>query len=300
MHDHLTRDFVGYQASLPHISWPNQARLAINFVINYEEGGESNILDGDQYAENFLVDIPGMTILKNQRHLSSESMFEYGARVGIWRLLHLFEEYQLPATIFAVGLAIKKNPHLFLKLSKSTHEIAGHGYRWLNYATLSEAIEQQHIQQTLQLLQSSGKTISGWYTGRKSLATRQLIVEAGLSYDSDSYADELPFWVTVAGKPHLIIPYALDTNDCHYATAAQAWRDGNDFFNYLKNTFDCLYRESQTQAKMMTIGLHARLSGRPGRTEILRKFLDYILPHKDIWICRREEIAHHWYQFHKE
>jgi len=295
----MLRDFLGYGNKVPKVVWPQASRLAVNFVINYEEGAESNILDGDAHSENYLSDLPGALPLDGERNLSVESLFEYGSRAGIWRLLRLFEEYNIPLTIFAVGLALERNPVIAEALKNSPHEIAGHGYRWINYRQVSPAIEKEHIHKTLAAIELlTGKQAKGWYTGRKSPYTRQLVVEAGLKYDSDSYADDLPYWVDVSGKKHLIIPYSLDVNDFHYTTSP-GWNNGLDFLDYLKATFNCLYNEGATFPKMMTVGLHARLSGRPGRCESLRQFLDYIKTFQDVWICRREEIAEHWTKTYK-
>lgn len=290
----MHRDFVGYGNCLPQVAWPKKARVAVSFVLNYEEGSESNILDGDRFSEGYLHDLPGVLPLENARHLSVESLFEYGSRAGIWRLLDLFEQYRIPVTIFATGQALERNPALIQALKNSSHEIAGHGYRWINYQDVSPEVEKEHIVKTLTLIKTlTGKQVKGWYASRKSPNTRQLLVEAGLQYDSDSYADDLPYWIKVADKNHLIIPYALDTNDLKYTTSP-GWSSGHDFLTYLKNTFNTLYREGASHPKMMSIGLHPRLSGRPGRCEVLKQFIEYIQGHLQVWICRREEIAHHW------
>lgn len=292
----MQRDLIGYGRHVPQVNWPQNAQLAISFVLNYEEGSERNVLDGDDQSENYLADWPGLTALKNERHLSSESLFEYGSRTGIWRLLFLFEKHQIPLTIFTTGLALERNLELAEKLKHGPHEIAGHGYRWINYSQVDESIEREHIQKTLLIIKSlTHKDVVGWYTGRRSMHTRQLIVEAGLRYDSDSYADDLPYWMDVSGKKHLIIPYSLDTNDARYATSP-GWNTGEDFFQYLKDAFDYLYQEGEDHPKMMTIGMHARLSGRPGRCGALARFIDYIKQFHKVWICRREEIANHWYR----
>lgn len=296
----MKRDFVGYGDSLPRVVWPQNAQIAINFVLNYEEGSESNVLDGDPESESYLTDLPGIVPFKGERHFSAESLFEYGSRAGIWRLLHLFDDYNIPITVFATGLALERNPALVQKLKQSSHEIAGHGYRWINYYTLSKELEREHIQKTIHLIQDlTQKKVTGWYTGRRSSNTRKLIVEAGLRYDSDSYADDLPYWVEVSDQNHLIIPYNLDSNDARYAITP-GWNTGEDFLQYLKATFDCLYREGELNPKIMTIGLHARLSGRPGRCNALRCFFDYIKQFDKLWICRREEIADHWYRYHSK
>jgi peptidoglycan/xylan/chitin deacetylase (PgdA/CDA1 family) len=294
----MEREFTGYANDLPKVCWPQNARLALNFVINYEEGAEQNILDGDEHSESYLADWPGLAALSGERNLSAESLFEYGSRTGVWRLLHLFESNGIPLTFFATGLALERNLPLAQKLKISSHEVAGHGYRWINYSQLSVDLEREHIKKTLDAIEKlTEKKVSGWYTGRRSLNTRNLIVEAGLQYDSDSYSDDMPYWVQVLERPHLIIPYNLDANDARYSTCP-GWSSGEDFFLYLKATFDCLYREGAGFPKMMTVGLHPRFSGRPGRSEALSHFIDYIRRFDNIWICRRNEIAEHWHRCH--
>lgn len=294
----MQRDFIGYGNQIPKVSWPHQARIAVNFALCYEEGAECNILDGNTHSEGYLNDIPGAMALENTRHLSVESIFEYGSRSGVWRLMRLFQDYKIPLTVFVTGFALERNLLLANVLKDSSYEIAGHGYRWINYRELDSETEKEHIQKTLAVIKNlTGKIAKGWYTGRKSGYTRELIVEAGIQYDSDSYADDLPYWVKVKDQNHLIVPYALDTNDMKYATVS-GWNSGIDFFNYLKQAFDYLYREGESYPKMMTIGLHPRLSGRPGRCEVLRNFIRYIQSFEHVWICRREEIADHWLRYH--
>lgn len=291
----MQRDFVGYGNALPKVVWPMSARLALSFVLNYEEGSESSILEGDAKSEGYLTDLPGVLALEGERHLSVESNFEYGSRAGVWRLLRLFDEKSIPLTFFATGMALEKNPALAEVLTKSAHEIAGHGYRWIDYRHIPENLEREHIQKTIACIQRlTKKKVSGWYTGRRSESTRKLIVEAGLRYDSDSYADDLPYWVLVANKKHLVIPYQLDTSDARYGMSP-GWTSGNDFFEYLKAAFICLYREGQTFPKMMSVGVHPRLSGRPGRAEALQRFIDFVKEYEDIWICRRQDIAEVFY-----
>ena len=296
--DSMKRDLIGYGDHLPKLILPQNAQIAVNFVLNYEEGSEQNVLDGDNESESYLTDLPGVIALKDERHLSAESMFEYGSRAGVWRLLHLFEEYDIPITVFATGMALERNPELTEKLKKSRHEIAGHGYRWINYRTVDIEIEREHIQKTIQIITNlTQKKVTGWYTGRRSENTLPLIVASGLRYDSDSYADDLPYWVQISDRPLLIIPYSLDTNDLRYAMSP-GWNTGEDFFQYLKAAFDCLYHEGAKTPKMMTVGIHPRLSGRPGRSEALRSFIEYIKKFDKVWICRRDEIADHWYLNH--
>lgn len=294
----MERDFVGYGPHTAHVVWPNKARIALNFVINYEEGAESNILDGDEQSESYLTDLPGVIPLKGQRNLSAESLFQYGSRAGIWRLLSLFDKENIPITLFATGLALERNPPLVDRLKQSQYEIAGHGYRWINYREVTEAIEREHIQKTIEYIRTQcNRPVHGWYTGRRSQNTRRLICEAGLKYDSDSYADDLPYWTNVNERKHLIIPYQLDTNDARYAMYP-GWTSGIDFYEYLKASFDNLYREGEQFPKMMSVGLHPRLSGRPGRCEALSRFIHYIKTFDQVWVCRREEIAQHWYENH--
>lgn len=296
----MQRDLIGYGNSLPQVVWPKNAQIAINFVLNYEEGSESNVLDGDNESESYLTDWPALVALKNERHLSAESLFEYGSRAGIWRILNLFDSYNISITIFTTGLALERNPPLAEKLKHSQHEIAGHGYRWINYFKVDENLEREHIQKTIQIVQElTQKKIIGWYTGRRSKSTRKLIVEAGLKYDSESYSDDLPYWIHESEHTHLIIPYSLDTNDARYATCP-GWNNGEQFLQHLKATFDCLYREGAEHPKMMTIGIHGRLSGRPGRCEALRNFINYIQEFDKVWISRRQDIAEHWYRFHSK
>ena len=289
----MNRNFVGYGQEGPSFKWPHEAKVAISFVINYEEGGEHSILDGDEESESLFVDIPGIKILPGNRHLSSESIFEYGSRVGIWRLLKLFDEYKILTTIFAVGLALERHPPLCDYFRQNNHELAGHGYRWIDYRTIPYEIEKEHIVKTIHLIQElTGKIVYGWYTGRISGCTRSLLAETSIIYDSQNYADDLPFWVSNQHKPLLIIPYSLDCNDIRYCTSP-GWSSAEDEFQYLKQTFDCLYREGEKNPKMMSIGLHPRISGRPARTEALRRFIDYIYA-KNVWICRRQDIATFW------
>lgn len=294
----MERDFIGYGRSLPNITWPHGARVALNFILNYEEGAESCVLDGDSYSEHYLTDLPGVSPLKNERHLSVESLFEYGSRAGVWRLLSLFSEYAIPLTLFATGLALERNPELAEALKDSEHEIAGHGYRWIDYRSVPESVEREHIEKTIKGIEIlTQKKVVGWYTGRRSAHTRRILIDAGLKYDSDSYADDLPYWDRVDDKMHLVIPYQLDTNDARYAMTP-GWSCGSDYFQYLKDSFLCLYREGESAPKMMTIGVHPRLSGRPGRCEVLRRFIDFVRQFDGVWICRREEIANYWYKNH--
>ena len=294
------RDLVGYGQHPPHLQWPNQARLALQFVINYEEGGENSILHGDAASESFLSEIIGAKPLLGVRNLNMESMYEYGARAGFWRLYRLFTERNLPLTVYAVAMALERNPEAGKAMVAAGWEVASHGYRWIDYQYVGEDIERSHIQKAVEIhTQVIGSRPLGFYQGRNSPNTRRLVVEeGGFLYDADSYADDLPYWDNDCGKPHLVIPYTLDNNDMRFATA-QGFNSGDQFFAYLRDAFDVLYEEGARSPKMMSVGLHCRLSGRPGRAAALAKFLDYAQSHDKVWICRRVDIARHWYEHHQ-
>ncbi|MBL1174309.1 MAG: allantoinase PuuE [Pantanalinema sp. GBBB05] len=294
------RDLVGYGQHPPDPRWPHQARLAVQFVINYEEGGETCILHGDQASEAFLSEIVGAVPFMGLRHMNMESCYEYGSRAGFWRLHRLFTARGIPVTVYGVAMALDRHPEAVAAMQAADWEIASHGYRWIDYKYFSEADERQHLQQAIALhTQATGSPPLGWYTGRNSPHTRKLIVEAGgFLYDSDSYADDLPYWVTDYSTPHLVIPYTLDNNDMRFATP-QGFNSGDQFFAYLRDAFDLLYAEGDTAPKMMSIGLHCRLVGRPGRAAALARFLDYVQQHDRVWLCRRIDIAHHWHTHHK-
>ena len=285
---------VGYGAKGKNISWPNNARLALQIVLNYEEGGENCILNGDKYSETFLSEIIGAKAFKG-RHISMESIYEYGSRAGFWRLNELFQLKNIPVTIFGVGLALEQNPEVCEAIKNGNYEIAAHGYRWIDYQDVKKSIEKKHMQQAIKTIKNIfGSRPLGWYTGRCSPNTRDLVFEeGGFLYDSDSYSDDLPYWENRGKKKQLIIPYTLDNNDMRFATN-QGFNTGDHFFNYLKDSFDTLYEEGKTSPKMMSVGLHCRLIGRPGRIQSLIKFLDYVLKFEDIWICKRIDIAQHW------
>jgi len=304
------RDLRGYGRHPPHPRWPDGARVALQFVLNFEEGAENCVLDGDPVSEVFLSEIVNAQAFP-MRHMSMESLYEYGSRAGVWRVLRTFEQRRLPLTVFAVARAIQRNPEVAAALREAGHEIACHGLRWISYQHVDEATERAHMAEAIDILRELfGVAPSGWYTGRDSPNTRRLVVEhGGLMYDSDSYADDLPYWTDVEVNsgggprcvPHLVVPYTLDTNDMRFATA-QGFNSGVQFFEYLKAAFDALYREGDPAGlnapKMLSVGLHCRIIGRPARIEALERFLDYVLEHERVWICRRVEIARHWIDVH--
>jgi len=292
------RDMSGYGAEPPHPHWPGDARLALQFVINYEEGSENCVLHGDRASETFLSDIIGAQAFAD-RHMSMESLFEYGSRAGAWRLLREFERRKIPATIFGVAMALERHPELTAAMVNAGHEIACHGWRWISYQEIDEGSERADMQRAIETIERlTGARPLGWYTGRDSPNTRRLVAEqGGFLYDADAYADDLPYWLKVAGKPHLVVPYALDTNDMRFATA-QGFNSGDQFYAYLRDSFDVLYAEGATAPKMMSVGLHCRIAGRPGRFAALQRFLDHVMQHKDVWICRRVDIARHWHTYH--
>ena len=294
-----SRNLVGYGQKDFKIEWPYKAKIAVQFVLNYEEGGENCVLNGDKYSETFLSEIIGAKPIEG-RHMNMESIYEYGSRRGFWRIYKNFNDRKIPLTIFGVGLALEKNKEICLAIKESNFEIVSHGYKWIDYQFINEEIEKEHILKSYEIIKSIfGEYPLGWYTGRTSPNTRRLIVEnTNVIYDSDSYSDDLPYWEKINNKQHLIIPYTLDNNDMRFATN-QGFNSGEQFFQYLKDSFDCLYKEGETNPKMMSIGLHCRLIGRPGRIQSLLKFLDYIQQFKDVWICKRNEIAQHWYQNYK-
>jgi len=293
------RDMLGYGALPPNARWPGRARLALQFVINYEEGGENSILHGDAASEAFLSETVGAQPLQGVRNMNMESVYEYGSRAGFWRLHRLFTERRLPVTVYAVAMALARNTDAVAAMKEADWEIASHGYRWIDYQFMPEAMEREHLRTAIDLhSRITGSRPLGWYLGRCSPNTRRLVAEeGGFLYDADSYADDLPYWVTVEGKPQLIVPYTLDANDMRFATA-QGFNSGDQFFAYLKDSFDLLYAEGRTRPKMMSVGLHCRLVGRPGRAAALARFLDYARKHDKVWICRRIDIARHWRQHH--
>jgi len=293
------RDLIGYGAKPPHPRWPKNARIAVSFVLNYEEGGERCLLHGDSESEAFLSEMPGAQPLPNQRNLSMESCYEYGSRAGVWRLLKLFAKHDIALTVFAVAMAIQRHPDVARAMVDAGHEICSHGYRWLDYQNISIEEEQQHLTAAIEIsTKLTGSRPSGWYTGRNSLNTRQLVMnEGGFLYDSDAYDDDLPYWLDNKGAGHLVIPYTLDVNDMRFATA-QGFNCGEQFYQYLVDSFDTLYAEGEESPKMLSIGLHCRLIGRPGRIAALERFIKYVKSHPQVWITRRVDIANHWHQQH--
>lgn len=288
------RNLIGYGSNLPKVDWPNKARIAVQIVLNYEEGAENCVLNGDKNSEVFLSEIIGAQPIKG-RHMNMESLYEYGSRVGFWRLHNLFQEKKIPITIFGVGMALEKNPEICKAIIEADYEVASHGWRWIDYQNIKKSEEKKHMQLAIKVhTKIFGKRPDGWYTGRCSPNTRDLVMEdGGFLYDSDSYSDDLPFWESRNKKKQLIIPYTLDNNDMRFATN-QGFNTGDHFYSYLKDSFDALYEEGRTNPKMMSVGLHCRIIGKPGRIQSLKKFLDYILKHEDIWICKRVDIAKHW------
>jgi putative urate catabolism protein len=293
------RDLRGYGRNPPHARWPGDARVAVQFVVNYEEGGENNILHGDAASEAFLSEVVGAVPWPGQRHMNMESMYEYGARAGFWRLWRAFTSRGMPVTAFAVAHALMRGREQTAAMSEAGWEIASHGLKWIEYKDFPEADERAHIRDAVRIhTEVTGERPLGFYQGRCSAHTLKLTMEeGGFLYSADSYADDLPYWVAGPAGPFLIVPYSLDANDMRFATA-QGFNSGDQFFAYLKDTFDVLYREGETAPRMMSIGLHCRLAGRPGRTAALERFLDYIASHDRVWVARRLDIARHWHAVH--
>ncbi len=298
------RDLKGYGRNVPHAKWPGRAKIAVQFVLNFEEGGENCVLHGDKASEVFLSEIVGAQAFE-ARHMSMESMYEYGSRAGVWRILREFESRRLPLTVFGVGMALQRCPDVLAAFLEHGHEIASHGLRWILYQHLPEALEREHMAQVTRLLKemTDGEWPLGWYTGRDSPNTRRLVAEhGGYEYDSDYYGDDLPFWLQVAKTdghtvPHLVVPYTLDANDMRFV-APQGFNTADHFFTYLRDTFDALYAEGEDAPKMMSVGMHCRLLGKPGRIVALQRFLDHIAAHDRVWVCRRIDIARHWRATH--
>ncbi|KPG94431.1 MULTISPECIES: allantoinase PuuE [Pseudomonas] len=293
------RDLIGYGSNPPHPHWPGNARIALSFVLNYEEGGERNILHGDKESEAFLSEMVAAQPLQGARNMSMESLYEYGSRAGVWRILKLFKEFDIPLTIFAVAMAAQRHPDVIRAMVDAGHEICSHGYRWIDYQYMDEAQEREHMLEAIRILtEITGERPLGWYTGRTGPNTRRLVMEeGGFLYDCDTYDDDLPYWEpnNPTGKPHLVIPYTLDTNDMRF-TQVQGFNKGDDFFEYLKDAFDVLYAEGADAPKMLSIGLHCRLIGRPGRIASLKRFIEYAKSHEQVWFSRRVDIARHWHE----
>lgn len=296
--ENYPRDMAGYAGQPPHAQWPGGARIAVQFVLNFEEGGENHVLHGDSGSEQFLSDIIGAPSFPD-KHMSMDSLYEYGSRAGFWRIHQEFQKRGLPLTVFGVAMALARNPAIVDAIKAADYDVVSHGWRWIHYQNLDIQTERQHMQQAVEILDALfGQKPLGWYTGRDSPNTRQLVAEqGGFLYDSDYYGDDLPFWTTVDSKPHLIVPYTLDANDMRFATA-QGFNTAEQFYTYLKDSFDVLYEEGETSPKMMSIGMHCRLLGRPGRFRALQRFLDYVQSHDNVWVCRRQDIAEHWVKTH--
>jgi putative urate catabolism protein len=297
------RDLAGHGRRPPHAQWPGQARIALQFVLNYEEGGENCVLHGDPGSEQFLSEMANPPSFP-ERHLSMESIYEYGARAGVWRVLREFERRALPLTVFGVSMALQRNPEVTAAFQELGHEIACHGWRWISYQGMDEATEREHMRIGMEIIRElTGQRPLGWYTGRDSPNTRRLVADyGGFAYDSDYYGDDLPLWMKVRKSdgsvtPHLVVPYTLDTNDMRFALP-QGFAQADDFFTYLRDSFDALYAEGETSPRMLSIGMHCRLLGRPGRIVALQRFLDHVQRHDRVWICRRIDIARHWKSVH--
>ncbi|MBC8302658.1 MAG: allantoinase PuuE [Pelagibacterales bacterium] len=288
------RNMIGYGSKEPKVVWPNNAKLALQIVLNYEEGAENNVLHGDKHSETFLSEIIGAQAIKD-RHINMESMYEYGSKRGFWRLHKLFQEKKIPITIFGVAMALERNPEVCEAIKNGDYEVACHGWRWIDYQNVKKSVEKKDMKLAIKKLKKIfGERPIGWYTGRCSPNTRDLVFEdGGFLYDSDSYSDDLPYWEYKKNKKQLIIPYTLDNNDMRFATN-QGFNSGDQFYTYLKDSFDALYEEGKAAPKMMSVGLHCRLIGRPGRFQSLKKFIDYVLKFDDVWICKRIDIAKHW------
>ena len=291
---------VGYGPNLPNAAWPGSARIAVQFVVNYEEGAENCVLHGDPASEAFLSEIVGAAPVEGQRHMNMESLYEYGSRAGFWRLHRAFTSRGIPVTVFGVAMALARNPKVVDAMWEAQWEIASHGYRWIDYQYVDEATEREHLAKAIELhREATGERPTGWYLGRCSPNTHRLVAEeGGFLYNADSYADDLPYWDTSFDVPQLMIPYTLDANDMRFATP-QGFNSGQQFFDYLKDTFDVLYTEGAEKPRMMSVGLHCRLAGRPGRTAAVERFLDYLGTKDGVWFARRIDIAEHWRATHE-
>ena len=296
--DPYPRDLAGYGREPPHADWPGGARIAVQLVLNYEEGGEMSVLHGDAQSETFLSDLINPPAVVGARHMSMEQIYDYGARAGVWRLLRLFDRCGVPVTVFGVAMAMERNPAVVEAFLEAGHEIASHGWRWINYQDVPEQVEREHMFRAIEVHKRlTGERPYGWYTGRTSPNTRRLVAEqGGFLDDADDYSDDLPFWTTVAQRPQLIVPYTLEANDMRFSGGGLA--TGEDFFTYLKDAFDVLYAEGEDRPRMLSVGLHCRLAGRPGKLAGLERFIRYAQGHSDVWFCRRIEIARHWRERH--
>ncbi|WP_293903007.1 allantoinase PuuE [Phenylobacterium sp.] len=298
MPDAYPRDLIGYGKDPPHAQWPGGARIAIQLVLNYEEGAETSVLHGDPASETFLSDMINPAPVVGARHMSMEQIYEYGSRAGVWRLLRLFERYGVPVTVFGVAMAMERNPAVVEAMLAAGHEIASHGWRWINYRDMPERTEREHMNRAIDVHKRlTGERPLGWYTGRTSPNTRRIVAdEGGFLYDADDYSDDLPFWTTVNRRPHLIVPYTLEANDMRFS--GTGLNTGEQFFSYLKDAFDVLYAEGADRPKMLSVGLHCRIVGRPGKMAGLERFIRYALDYPDVWFARRVEIARHWREVH--
>jgi allantoinase len=297
------RDLAGYGRNPPQAQWPGQARVAVQFVLNFEEGGENSVLHGDAGSEQFLSEMFNPASYP-ERHLSMEGIYEYGSRAGVWRILREFERRGLPLTVFGVGMALERCPEVTQAFVELGHEIACHGWKWIHYQGVPEAVEREHMRTAMEIItRLTGERALGWYTGRDSPNTRRLVADyGGFEYDSDYYGDDLPFWMKVRRTdgntvPHLVVPYTLDCNDMRFALP-QGFSHADPFFEYLRDSFDALYAEGDEAPKMMSVGMHCRLLGRPGRITALQRFLDHVAKHDRVWVCRRIDIARHWKRVH--
>lgn len=294
------RDFVGYGGKPPDPKWPVGARLALQIVMNYEEGSEYSIPDGDGASETYLTEVPGATLGPDKRDLIVESIYEYGSRAGFWRLMRLFADRGINVTVFGAALALERNPAAAAAIRDAKHEVCSHGWRWVGFQNMPEAQEREEMHRAVASIEKSiGERPYGWYCRyAPSENTRRLVVEeGGFLYDSDAYNDDLPYWVKVGRKDHLVIPYTLDVNDMKFSVAP-GFSSPSGYFEYMRDAFDVLYREGKTAPKMMSVGLHTRLAGRPGRFAALERFLDHVMSHEGVWICRRVDIARHWIANH--
>jgi allantoinase len=294
------RDLVGYASRAPHPHWPGEARIAVSLVLNYEEGGESCVLDGDSHAESVLTDIGAVEALPGVRNMNVESLFEYGSRVGFWEIMRVLKSMGVPATVYAVGMALERNPEAAAELAASGFEVACHGQRWIDYQSVPEEVERAHMRRNLDTItRLVGRRPVGWYTGRPSPNTRRLVVETGgFLYDSDAYNDDLPYWTEVLGRRHLVIPYSFDNNDSRMQRGGD-FATGDEFFSYCRDAFDWLYRLGlEGRPRMMSVGLHGRIIGRPGRIGALARLIEHMQRHQGVWLCSRAAIAEHWRTHH--